>query len=152
MNLTLSRLTKKLPDVQHHFSILIYNDGTYYELKPGYHRKYPSTTAYKKWWEFRFRRVALASDAVQARALSVLRRSKVKPYECLYMTTAILSPNRMRHVCAVRLHSGDFAKLRGMDVLRPLREVSEEKSKGEEIRQMIYGLIPFVLLKQQKAA
>lgn len=152
MSLELTRFTKKLPDARHQFSILIFNDGRYYELKPNYHSRYPSSTAYKKWWEFRYRRVALASDAIQARAMSVLRRAKVKPYDFKYMTTAIRPNNRMRHICSVRLHGGHFAKLWGMGVLRQLHEVSEEKSKGEEIRQMIYGLTPFVLLDLQAAA
>lgn len=152
MILRLEVLTKKLPDVRHHFSILIFNDGKYYELKPSYHSRYPSSKAYKKWWEFRYRRVALASDAIHARALSVLRRSRVKPYDFKYMTTAVWSNNRMRHICSVRLHGGHFAKLWSMGALRQLREVSEEKSKGEEIRQMIFGLTPFVLLEHKQAA
>jgi hypothetical protein len=68
------------------------------------------------------------------------------------MTTVILSQDRMRHVCAVELHGGDFAKLWKMGVLRELHKLTEKKSKGEKIRQMLYGLIPFTLLKLEKVA
>jgi hypothetical protein len=154
MKIELERFTGKLPDAKHQFSTLIFNEdeGKYYELNPTYHRKHPSTKAYKKWWQFRYQKTSEASDALIAHALSVVRRSKVQPVECKYMTTAILHHNHLRHVCAVKLTSGDFAKLRGQGFLRPLHQGDEAMSQGERIRQMIYGLLPFTLRNASMAA
>jgi hypothetical protein len=68
------------------------------------------------------------------------------------MTTAHLKNNRMRHISLVRLHEGDFIKLSNMGVLRQLHQASDQMSKEEVIRHVIYGLLPFTILLQKKAA
>lgn len=152
MTLKLERIAGKLPDAKHQFSTLIFNEGKYYEIKPAYHKKYRSTATYKKLWQLRRQLTSLASDILIAHALSVLRRSKVRPVDCKYMTTAILHHNHLRHVCVVKLHGGDFAKLWSQGFLRYLHQSDEAMSQGEQIRQMIYGLLPFTLRNVNKAA
>lgn len=93
-----------------------------------------------------------ASEAVKARALAVLRRARLAPFDFRYMTTAYLKNNRLRHISVVKLPDGDFIKLSNMGVLRKLHEVGEDMSKEELIRHVIYGLSPFTILLEQKAA
>jgi hypothetical protein len=146
------QITGLLPDAKHLFSTLVFHEGTYYEIKATYHRKYPSKVMYKRWWELKHRRRSEARQALEAHSMDVLRRSGVKPYSFRYMTTVDRPNNRFRHVSAVKVDDEDLKKLLQMNALRRLHTMSEERTREEVIRSVIYGLAPFAFLLEKKQA
>ncbi len=135
-------VTGFLPDVEHHFSTIIYHDGIHYELNGKFHGWYPSKSLYKQWWKLVRKKFQPAPAAIESRVRAVLRRAKVKVVAFKYMTTASLKSGAMRHVSAVQISSSDFSRLNSQGMLRQLHDDKHFSSVEEKTRLVIYGLIP----------
>jgi len=123
-------LEKKIGPGRHHFSILVYNlnrgEEEYLELKPNFHRKYPSKRLFREGWNRLVRPLRDASSALCWRARRVLKRAHITPLETRYVTTMTVYDSVtkqvrfQRHVVAVKLSDAEFRNLLDDGFLRPL--------------------------------
>ncbi len=145
-------ISGKISAGRHHFSFLVYHGNDVYEIKPLYHKTFPSSAAFNFWWNNVVRRAYRAQDALSIRARAVVRRADIVPLEVKYITTVVVSASGgdvrfNRHVVGMRLNEFEFAFLRDENYLKLLHrfedEGVDENRRREQMRQALLGLIPF---------
>ena len=142
---------KKLPNIAHYFSTLVFHNETYFELNGKFHGRYPSSVLFRNRWRYGSRLFNSGPAAIRVRTIAVLKRADVSVIRYRYMTSVCWS-GAMRHVSAVEISDNDFDFLLGLKMLRELHQASANPSAEEIIRKVIYGLLPVAMRLEKSAA